>query len=75
MDNVSHMAASKSASKITEKLNLQPVLNIELFLTHTESKLGVLGIAGKLAKNIVHMWRRNFEKNKFLVPIGCLNSK
>jgi hypothetical protein len=60
------MAASKSSSKITKKLNLQPVSNIELFPTHTESKLGVLGIAEKLAKDVVHLLRRNFEKNNYL---------
>jgi hypothetical protein len=43
-------------------LNLQPISNIELFPTHTESELGVLGIAEKLAKDVVHLWRRNFEK-------------
>jgi hypothetical protein len=42
MGNVNHMAASKSSSKITEKLNLQPVLNIELFLTHMELELDML---------------------------------
>jgi hypothetical protein len=75
MGNVSHMAACKSSSKITEKLNLQPVSNIELFLTHTESELGVLGIAGKLAKDVVHLWRQNFEKIIFFLPTGCPNNK
>jgi hypothetical protein len=31
-----------------------------------ESKLGVLGIAGKLVKDVVHLWRQNFEKINFL---------
>jgi hypothetical protein len=56
-------------------LNLQPISNIELFPTHTESELGVLGIAEKLAKDVVHLWRRNFEKIIFFLPIGCPNSK
>ena len=32
----------------TEKINKYRISNIELVLTHTVSKLGVLGIAGKL---------------------------
>jgi hypothetical protein len=56
MDN-----ASRSSSKFIEKLNLQPVSNIELFLTHTKSELDVLGIARKLMKDVIHLWRRNFE--------------
>jgi hypothetical protein len=56
------MVASKSSSKITKRLNLQPLLNIELFPTHKESELGVLGVARKIMKHVVHLWRRNFEK-------------
>jgi hypothetical protein len=50
------------SSKNTRKLSLHSILNIELFPTHTESKLGVLGVAGKLVKDIVQLWWRNFEK-------------
>jgi hypothetical protein len=45
MDDVSHMAASRNPSKYIRKLNLQPVSNIELFLTHTKLELEVLGVA------------------------------
>jgi hypothetical protein len=54
MGNVGHMVASKSSSKNTKKLNLQLVLNIELFLTKM--------LAKKIVKDVVHLWRRNFEK-------------
>jgi hypothetical protein len=56
------MATSMCSSKNTRKLSLHSILNIELFPTHTESKLGVLGVAGKLVKDIVQLWWRNFEK-------------
>jgi hypothetical protein len=35
----------------------------------------VLGIAGKLAKDVVHLWRQNFEKIIFFLPTGCPNNK
>jgi hypothetical protein len=38
-------------------------------------ELGMLGIAGKLAKDVVHLWWHNFEKIIFFLPIGCPNSK
>jgi hypothetical protein len=65
MGNVGHMVASRSSSKITKKLNLQPILNIELFSTLIESELGVLGIVKKLAKDVVHLWWRKFGKINF----------
>jgi hypothetical protein len=64
------MAVSRSSSKITRKLNLQLVLNIKLFMTPTESESDMLGIVGKLVKDVVHLWRRNFEKVKLSLPIG-----
>jgi hypothetical protein len=61
MGNVSHMAAFRSSSKNIEKLNLQLIAKIELFLTQTKSEWGVLGIAKKLVKDGLHLWRHNFE--------------
>jgi hypothetical protein len=52
LGNVSYMAASRSSKK-TRKLTLYPILNIVLFSTHTELELGMLGVARKLAKDIV----------------------
>jgi hypothetical protein len=57
------VATFKSSSNIIRKWNLQPISNIQLFPTHIESELGMLGIAEKLVKDIVHLWKRNFENN------------
>ena len=65
MGIVSHMDAYKNSSKCAQKLNFQPVLNIELFPIHMESELGMLGTAVKLVKDTGHLWRWNFWKNKF----------
>jgi hypothetical protein len=51
------MATCRSFSKNVQKLNLQPILNIELFKTDTESELGVLGIAIELMQDVGHPWR------------------
>jgi hypothetical protein len=57
-------------------LNLQYVSNIKLFPSHTKLALGVLGVARKLVKDVVHLWRWDFEKNiKFPLPRGCPNNK
>ena len=58
-----------------KNLNFQPILNIELFLTHTKPELGVLGIAKKLVKDVVHLWRQNFEKIYFYLLTSCPNNK
>ena len=39
--------------KNTIKLNLQPILNNELFWTYTKLKLGMLGIAKNLVKILI----------------------
>jgi hypothetical protein len=57
------VVAFRGSSKNTRKLNLQSVLDIELFLTHTKSKFDVLGIVRKLVKDVVHPWWQNLEKN------------
>jgi hypothetical protein len=36
-------------------MNLQPISSIGLFMTHTKSELGMLGI---------HLWEQNFEEEK-----------
>jgi hypothetical protein len=63
------------SSKNTRKLSLYPILNIELFPTHTELELGVLGVAGKLVKDVIQLqWRIFFKINNFF-PTSCPNSK
>ena len=57
---LSHVATSMCSSKNTRKLSLYPILNIELFPTHTELRLDVLGVAGKLVKDVVQLWWQNF---------------
>jgi hypothetical protein len=63
------------SSKNTKKLSLHPILNIELFPTHTKLELDVLGVVGKLVKAIVQLWWWNFEKNLIFFPTGYSNSK
>jgi hypothetical protein len=50
----SHMAACKSSSKNTKKMNLIPVLNKTSPRAHTESELDMLDVLGKLVKYVVH---------------------
>ena len=47
-----------------EKLNLQPVSNIELFSIYTESELGMLGIAGKACEKCNSPMVVKFRKKK-----------
>jgi hypothetical protein len=54
------MATPWSSSKTTRKLNLQPISNIELFPAHVELELGMLGVAGKLVKDVIHLWSQKF---------------
>jgi hypothetical protein len=55
-------------SKNARKMILQPVSNIELSQTHTQLELDVHGVAGKLMKDVVHLWRENFEGKKNPIP-------
>jgi hypothetical protein len=52
------MAACRSSSKNTGKMNLIHVLNKSSPHAKTESELGVLGVHGKLAKYVVHSSKR-----------------
>jgi hypothetical protein len=49
-------------------------LNIELFLTHAESKLGVPDVAKMLVKDVIQLWWQNFGRNKIPLPKGCPNN-
>jgi hypothetical protein len=62
LGNVSHKLASRSISKNTRKLDLQLLLNLKLFHIHMKMKFGVLGVAGKLVKDVIQLWWWNFEK-------------
>jgi hypothetical protein len=56
------MAACRSSLENTRKLSLEPVLNKNLPWAHTELKLDVLGVAGKLVKYVVHSSKKKMEK-------------
>jgi hypothetical protein len=44
------MAACKSSSKNTGKINFNPILNKTIPWAHMESELDMLGVSGKLVK-------------------------
>jgi hypothetical protein len=79
------MAACRSPSENTRKMNLIPVFNKNSTRIHTESELDVLGIPEKLVKYVVHLskrkkWKIYFSSYKLpklvsLFPIvPCLSS-
>jgi hypothetical protein len=53
------MAACRSSSENTRKMNLIPVLNKTSLQAHTESELDVLGVHGKLVKYVGHSSKKN----------------
>jgi hypothetical protein len=55
--SVSHKDASRNSSKITRKMNLQPVSNIELIPTHMELELDMLDIPRKLVMYFIYEGR------------------
>jgi hypothetical protein len=52
------MAACRSSSKNTGKMNSKPDFNKNSPRAHTESELDVLGVHGKLLKYVVHSSKR-----------------
>jgi hypothetical protein len=69
------MAACKSSSKNTGKMNLIPVLNKTSPQAHTELELDVFGVPGKLVKYVVHSSKRKKnEKNEKILQTSCPNS-
>jgi hypothetical protein len=59
LGSFSHMAACRSSLEDTWKMSLILVFNKNLPRAHTESELGVLGVHGKLVKNVVHSYKKN----------------
>jgi hypothetical protein len=59
------MAACRSSSKNTGKMNLIPVFNKNLPRAHTETKFDVLGVHGKLVKYVVHLSKEKIENFLF----------
>jgi hypothetical protein len=52
------MAACRSSSKNTRKMNLIPNLNKTSPLAHTEPELDVVGVPGKLKKYVIYLSKR-----------------
>jgi hypothetical protein len=59
------MAACRSSLENTGKMSLILVFNKNSPRAHTESKLDVLGVHGKLVKYVVHSSKRKIEKKLF----------
>jgi hypothetical protein len=74
LGSFSHMAACRSSSENTRKLNLIPVLNKTSPRVHTESELDVLGVHGKLVKYVVHLSKRKKIKKYIFLLTSCPNS-
>jgi hypothetical protein len=58
LGSFSHMAACRSSSENTGKINLILVFNKNSPRVHMESELDVLGVHGKLVKYVVHSSKR-----------------
>jgi hypothetical protein len=58
LGSFSHMASCRSSSENTGKMSLIPIFNKNSPPAHTESKLDVLGIHGKLVKYVVQLSKR-----------------
>jgi hypothetical protein len=58
LGSFNHMAACRSSSKNTGKINLIPIFNKTSPQAYTESELDVLGVYGKLMKYVVHSSKR-----------------
>jgi hypothetical protein len=63
------MAACRSSSKNTRKMNLKLILNKTSPQAHMELEFDVLGVPRKLVKYVVHFLKRkieiNFKNNTF----------
>jgi hypothetical protein len=66
LDSFNHMAACRSSLENTWKMSLRLVFNKNSPRAHTESKLGVLGVHGKLVKYVVHLSKRKKIGKKLL---------
>jgi hypothetical protein len=52
------MAACRSSSKNTRKMNLEPILNKNSPRAYMELEFDVLGVPGKLVKHVIHLSKR-----------------
>jgi hypothetical protein len=58
LGSLSHMAACRSSLENIRKMSLIPVFNKNSPRAHTESELDVFGVHKKLAKYVVHSFKR-----------------
>jgi hypothetical protein len=61
MSNFIHMAACRSSSKNTRKMNVKPILNKTSPRAHTELEFDVLGVPRKLVKYVVHLLKKKWK--------------
>jgi len=54
LQNEVHVYLVESPTKIEKKLHFQDFFNRNSPRAHTESEISVLGVAGRLGKNLVH---------------------
>jgi hypothetical protein len=64
----SQMAACRSSSKNTRKMNLKPNLNKTSPWAHMELEFDVFGIPGKLVKYVVHLSKRKTFFSSYKLP-------
>jgi hypothetical protein len=65
LGSFSHMATCRSSSESMREMSLIPIFNKISSRAHTESKLDVLGVLGKLVKYIVYSLEKKIESNYF----------
>jgi hypothetical protein len=62
------VAAYRSSSKNTRKINLIPVLNKTSPWAHMELEFDVLGVPGKLVKYVIHSFKKKIKLKKTIFP-------
>jgi hypothetical protein len=68
------MAACRSSLENTWKMSLILVFNKKSPQAHTESELGMLGVHGKLVKDVVHSSKNKNRKKIIFLHTSCPNS-
>jgi hypothetical protein len=56
--------ACRNSSKNASKIKLQPIMNKNSPQTNIESKIDMLGVAGKLVKYVIYLSKRKKLKKK-----------
>ena len=70
------MDACRSSLENTRKMNLQSILKKNSLWIHTELVFDMLGVARKLVKYVVQLFRRKFcKKKKIIILKRCPNGQ